>query len=122
MQKRAGVRQAEAGRKAAELGYAAAIQSAFADVDEALVSRQKLAEQLAAQGPLVAAAREYERLARLQFDGGAAPYMTVLQAQQPLFPAELNEVQLRSSLFASTVSLYKAMGGGWAAEADKLTQ
>ena len=118
---RAGVRQAEAAHKAAELSYAAAVQSAFADVDDALVSRQKLGEQLAAQGRLVAAAREYARLAQLQFEGGVAPYMTVLQAQQALFPAELNEVQLRSSLFASTANVYKAMGGGWVAEAEKLT-
>jgi outer membrane protein, multidrug efflux system len=116
------VRQSEAARKAAELGYVAAIQSAFADVDDALVSRQKLAEQLAAQGRLVVAAREYARLAQLQFDGGVAPYMTVLQAQQALFPAELNEVQTRASLFASTVNVYKAMGGGWITEADKLTR
>lgn len=119
---RAGVRQAEAARQAAELGYAAAVQSAFADVDDALVGRQKLAEQLEAQGRLVAAAREYERLARLQFDGGVAPYMTVLQAQQALFPAELGEAQLRASLFASTANLYKAMGGGWVAEAEARTR
>jgi multidrug efflux system outer membrane protein len=119
---RAGVRQAEAARKAAELGYVAAIQSAFADVDDALVSRQKLAEQLDAQGRLVAAAREYARLAQLQFDGGVAPYMTVLQAQQQLFPAELNEAQLRSSVFASTVNVYKATGGGWVGEAESRTR
>jgi outer membrane protein, multidrug efflux system len=119
---RAGVRQAEAGRKAAELGYVAAIQSAFADVDDALISRQKLTEQLDAQGRLVTAAREYARLAQLQFEGGVAPYMTVLQAQQQLFPAELNEAQLRSSLFASTVNVYKAMGGGWVAEAESRTR
>jgi multidrug efflux system outer membrane protein len=116
------VRQTEAARKAAELGYVAAIQSAFADVDGALVSRQKLAEQLAAQGRLVVASREYARLARLQFDGGVAPYFAVLQAEQQLFPAELNEVQLRASLFAATVNVYKAMGGGWIAEAEKQTR
>ena len=116
------VRQTEAARKAAELGYLAAIQSAFADVEDALVSRQKLAEQLAAQGRLVAASREYARLARLQFDGGVTPYVTVLQAEQQLFPAELNEAQLRASLFASTVNVYKAMGGGWIAEAEALTR
>jgi multidrug efflux system outer membrane protein len=116
------VRQNEAARKAAELGYVAAIQGAFADVDDALVARQKLVEQLAAQGRLVAASREYARLARLQFDGGVAPYVTVLQAEQQLFPAELNQVQLRASLFASTVNVYKAMGGGWIAEAETLTR
>jgi multidrug efflux system outer membrane protein len=119
---RAGVRQAEAGRRAAELGYAAAIQSAFVDVEDALVSREKLTEQLEAQGRLVTASREYARLAQLQFEGGVAPYMTVLQAEQKLFPAELDEAQLRASLFASTVDVYKAMGGGWVAEADRQTQ
>jgi multidrug efflux system outer membrane protein len=116
------VRQAEAARKAAELGYAAAIQSAFADIDNALVARTKLADQLAAEQRLVAASREYGRLARLQFDGGVAPYFTVLQAEQQLFPAELNEVQLRASLFAATVNIYKAMGGGWVAEAEQRTR
>jgi len=116
------VRQTEAARKAAELGYAAAIQSAFADIDNALIARTKLVDQLAAERRLVAASREYRRLARLQFDGGVAPYMTVLQAEQQLFPAELNEVQLRASLFTATVNVYKAMGGGWVSEAEKRTR
>ena len=119
---RAQVRQAEAARKAAELGYVAAIQSAFADVDNALVVRAKLADQLAAEARLVGASREYRRLARLQFDGGVAPYMTVLQAEQQLFPAELSEVQLRASLLAATVNIYKAMGGGWVLEAEQRTR
>jgi len=119
---RAQVRQAEAARRAAELGYQATIQGAFADVDDALVSRQKLELQLQAQERLVTASREYARLARLQFDGGVTPYLTVLQAEQQLFPAELNLAQLRASLFASTVNVYKAMGGGWVAEAERLTQ
>ena len=87
---RAQVRQAEAGTKAALLGYEASIQSAFADVENALAGRPKLVEQVDAQRRLVQGGREYERLARLQFDGGYAPYSTVLQAQQQLFPAELN--------------------------------
>ncbi len=116
------VRQAEAVRKAAELGYTAAIQSAFADIENALIARAKLVDQLTAERRLVAASREYQRLARLQFDGGVAPYMTVLQAEQQLFPAELNEVQLRASLFAATVNIYKAMGGGWVWEAEKRTR
>ena len=117
---KAGVRQAEAARQAAELGYAAAIQSAFADVDDALVARTKLVEQLAAQERLVVAAREYERLAQLQFDGGVTAYTTVLQAQQKLFPAELDLVSYRASLFAALVDVYMAMGGGWVATAEEM--
>ena len=115
------VRQSEAGQKAALLGYQAAIQSAFADVENALVGHQMLVEQVAAQGRLVRAGSEYERLARLQFDGGYAPYSTVLQAQQQLFPSELNYAQYRAALFNSLVDVYKAMGGGWVAAAGEGT-
>jgi len=106
------VRQAGAARKAALLSYEAAIQSAFADVENALALRGKLAEQLRAQDRLVASASEYARLARLQYEGGYAPYMTVIQAQEQLFPAELNRVRCRASLFASFVQIYMALGGG----------
>ena len=115
------VKQAEAAQKAALLAYQSSIQSAFADVEDALVARQKLGDQLDAQGRLVKASKEYERLAWLQYNGGYAPYSTVLQAQQQLFPAELNWAQTRASLFISLVNIYKAMGGGWVNEADKLS-
>jgi len=115
------VRQSEAAQKAAEIGYQAAIQSAFADVENALVARRKLVDQVQAQERLVKAGQEYERLAKLQYDGGYAPYLTVLSAQQQLFPAELNLAQLRATLFASFVNIYKAMGGGWVYEAERMT-
>jgi multidrug efflux system outer membrane protein len=115
------VRQAEAAQQAALLAYQSSIQSAFADVENALIAKQKLADQLEAQGRLVKASTEYERLARLQYDGGYTPYFTVLQAQQQLFPAELNWASIRASLFVSLVNIYKAMGGGWVNVADKMT-
>lgn len=115
------VHQTEAAQQAALHSYEAAIQSAFADVENALLSRVKLAEQIQAQERLVKASREYERLAKLQYDGGYAPYLTVLNAQQQMFPAELNLAQLRAEFFTAYANLYKTMGGGWVAEADKLT-
>ena len=115
------VAQAEAAENAALLSYELAIQSAFADVDSALVSRQTLDEQVAAQAKLVDALRAYSRLAQLQFDGGRAPYSTVLQAEEQLFPAELDWAAAQAQRCISLVSIYKAMGGGWVTTADKLT-
>ena len=115
------VAQSEAAQKAALLNYQLSIRNAFADVDNALVANQKLHEQLDAQAKLVAALQQYSDLARLQYDGGYAPYSTVLQAEQALFPAELNLASIRAQLFASAVNIYKAMGGGWVAQADQLT-
>lgn len=115
------VEQAKASQQAALEGYQQAIQNAFADVGNALVARQKLGEQIEAQQKLVAALRDYARLARLQYDGGYAPYMTVLQAEQQLFPAELNLAANRAAVLTALVDIYKAMGGGWVTKADGLT-
>jgi len=115
------VAQAEAGQQAALQSYLLAIQNAFADVDNALVASQKLKDQLAAQQKLVDALATYARLARLQFTGGYTSYTTVLQAEQSLFPAELQLAAVRSSLLASSVGIYKSMGGGWVVAADAMT-
>lgn len=115
------VRQAEAASKAALHAYELSIQNAFADVENALIARTKIAEQLQAQGKLVNAAKEYTRLARLQYRGGHVPYSTVLQAEEQLFPAELNYAQYNVSLYTSLINIYKVMGGGWVAEAEKLS-
>ncbi|SPD76045.1 RND efflux system, outer membrane lipoprotein, NodT family [uncultured Desulfobacterium sp.] len=112
------LRQAEAMGKAALLNYEQTIQNSFADVENTLIGRKKLVEQLEAQGRLVNANKEYVRLAQLQYDGGYSPYMTVLQAQQQLFPSELNYAQSRAGLFISLINIYKAMGGGWIEEAE----
>jgi len=107
------VAQATAAQKAQLLNYEAVIQNAFADVDDALVNRQKLLEQQAAQERLVKALSEYERLSTLQYKGGYTPHSTVLQAQQSLFPQELSLPQARAAVHNALVDLYKATGGGW---------
>ena len=48
------VAQAEAGQQAALYNYQQSIQNAFSDVDNALIASQKVQEQVAAQGRLVA--------------------------------------------------------------------
>jgi outer membrane protein, multidrug efflux system len=113
------VKQSEASHKAALFNYELAIQNAFADVENSLIIRRKLAGQIQAQERLVRAASEYARLARLQYDGGYSPYSTVLQAEQQLFPSELNLAQSRTSTLVSYVNIYKAVGGGWVTEAEK---
>ncbi|MBN1548453.1 MAG: efflux transporter outer membrane subunit [Syntrophaceae bacterium] len=115
------IRQAEAARKAALHAYELSIQNAFSDVETALSSHAKIIEQLQAQKRLVDAASEYTRLSKLLYEGGYAPYSTVLQAQEQLFPAQLDYALYRASLFTSLVNIYKAMGGSWITAADKMT-
>ncbi len=115
------VKRAEAGQKVALHNYELTIQNSFTDVENALVTRKKLIEQIETQERLVRANNEYTRLARLQYEGGYTPYSTVLQAEQMLLPSEINLVQSRTSAFIALVNIYKALGGGWLIEAQRLT-
>ena len=115
------VKQAEAVKRAALSAYEQTIQNAFADTENALVSREKLEEQFAAEKKRVAAYREYTRLAWLKYNGGYTPYLDVLYAETQLFPAELSVAQTQAATFSSIVTIYKAMGGGWVDKAEQMT-
>jgi len=115
------VKQAEAQQQQALLEYEKAIQVAFQQVDDALVSLQKTREQLVVQGRQVDALRTYSTLARLRYEGGYTSYIEVLDAERSLFNAQLTYAQTQGTIFASTISLYQAMGGGWVTDAEHMT-
>jgi outer membrane protein, multidrug efflux system len=115
------VQQVEAQQQQALFTYQQAIQIAFKDVDNALVATQKSREQLAAQGRQVDALRTYARLARLRYENGYTSYLEVVDAERSLFNAELSYTQTYGTVFSSLISVYKAMGGGWVTEAERLT-
>ena len=102
--------------------YQKAIQTAFREVDDALADQKGTREQLEAQGRQVAALTTYARVARLRFDEGYTSYIEVLDAERSLFNAQLEYTQTQGFLFQSLANLYKAMGGGWVTEADKMTE
>ncbi|HXI36299.1 MAG TPA: RND transporter, partial [Burkholderiales bacterium] len=68
----------------------------------------------------VDALRDYARLSRARFDGGAASYLEVLYAENELFTGELNAVSSNVQRYAQLIAVYQALGGGWLDEADKL--
>jgi multidrug efflux system outer membrane protein len=112
------VRASEAVQRQALVGYLQTVQTAFRDVDDALISVQKSREQLEAEGRRVQALRDYAHLAKLRYDEGYAAYIEVLDAQRSLFDAELQYVSVRGDVYTSLVNTYKAMGGGWVSEAQ----
>jgi len=115
------VKSAEALQQELVIRYQQVIQVAFREVDDSLVDQKHTKDQLEALGRQVVALKEYARLAQVRFDNGYTSYLEVLDANRSLFNAELNYAQTKAILFRSFVNLYKAMGGGWVAEADKMT-
>ena len=48
-----------------------------------------------------------------RYNDGIASYFEVLEAEQQLFPAELDLARTQRDELVAVVSLYRALGGGW---------
>ena len=101
----------------ARVQYEGTVARSLAETSTALVARTKLVETERQRARTVQAYREAVRLASLRYRSGLSAYFEVLEAQQQLFPAEIGLAQTRRDQLVAVVSLYKAVGGGWRAEA-----
>ncbi|RGE40741.1 multidrug transporter [Comamonas testosteroni] len=110
---RANLQMAEAGQKIAVAQYEKAIQSAFRETSDALVSRQTLQDQLQAQSRQLEAEQVRYKLSDLRYTNGVASYLDLLDAQRSLFLLEQSVVQVRLQQLQNQVNLYKVLGGGW---------
>jgi outer membrane protein TolC len=89
------------------------VETAFADVDSALVAVRTTRQQYAAQQAQVKTLQRTLKLANLQYQNGATAYLTVLDAERTLFNSELAAAQMRQAQLSAIVRLYTALGGGW---------
>jgi len=115
------VKAAEAVQKQGVITYQQSIQTAFREVDDSLIDQKRTKEQLEALAQQVGSLQDYARLAWLRYENGYTSYLEVIDADSRLYSAELTQVQTQGNLFQALVNLYKAMGGGWVTEADRLT-
>ena len=113
---------AEAVQQQALLNYQQVIQNAFAEVDNSLIAVKKLREQLKDEAAQVTALQRYLDLATLRYQNGYSDYLTVVDAERNLYSAQLQYVQDQGGLFAALVNLYKALGGGWVNEAERISR
>lgn len=113
------VRQAEAVQKQTAVSYQLAVQTALQEVEDALVARAKSGEQLEALGRYVAALQEVAALSRQRYTGGQASYLEVLESDLQLYAAQRKQTLGRTDTYASLISVYKAMGGGWMVAQDE---
>jgi multidrug efflux system outer membrane protein len=106
-------RQSKAVREEAKLRYQQTILNSFREVSDSLVAREQLAEVREHQSNQVGALERAVKLSSERYVAGKASYYEVLEAQQQLFPAQLNLARTQRDQLLAIVSLYKALGGGW---------
>jgi multidrug efflux system outer membrane protein len=107
------VKLAEAERESAVVQYQKSVQTAFAEVSNALIAHQRTRESRLEEERLVLALQDRKRLAYIRYRGGVDTQLNALDADRDLFQAELDLAQIRLNELLSVVQLYKALGGGW---------
>lgn len=110
---RAEYAQARAFRDQYALQYESAVLTAFQEVSDALITREKSAAARQEQTLAVDAYKEAVKVSMQRYRQGNASYYEVLQEQQELFPAENSLVQTQLNQVVAVVQLYRALGGGW---------
>jgi outer membrane protein, multidrug efflux system len=104
---------ADAQKAQAVLQYQQSVLTAFQEVSDALISRQKYAEVERALQFDVEAQRKADTIALARYRVGSASYFDVINADSALFTAELALSSANLNTLLSVVQLYRALGGGW---------
>ena len=113
--------EAERARTEEAVGrYEKAVLTAFQEVEDGLVAVRRLRDETQAAARAATAARLAVTLATARYEGGVDTYLNLLDAQRSQLNAELLESQVRRQYRVAMVQLYKALGGGWDPETDRL--
>jgi outer membrane protein, multidrug efflux system len=93
--------------------YRKSIISALSNVEDGLAGVQQTGDQVAAEGATVSTAQRAYEISSVQYHAGTVDLLTVLTAENALFPDEDLLVQARLAHAQALVSLFQALGGGW---------
>jgi NodT family efflux transporter outer membrane factor (OMF) lipoprotein len=94
--------------------YRQAVISGFSDVETALSAIRTTTQREQLQRAVVSASQRAFDISEQRLREGTIDLVTVLQTQQSLFTAQDSLVQARLARLQAVISLYQALGGGWA--------
>lgn len=107
------VDQVTAHRQQVVANYRKTVQTAFQEVNDALVSLRESANGEQAEAEQVAAAKKALDLAKIRYDAGYSSYLEVLDSERTVNEALLSYIATRQTRLTAAVDLFKALGGGW---------
>ena len=111
------ITQATAKQKQTLATYEAAIQNAFREVNDALVNLRQNTERENALNLSQTTAKKALDISENRYKSGYSGYLEVLDAQRVYNDNALAFIQSRQARLVASVSLFKALGGGWQAQA-----
>jgi outer membrane protein TolC len=111
--RRAATEQARAAYDATVAGYRENVLTAFQEVEDNLAALRILSDEASQQDDAVKTSERLLDLATTRYRGGITTYLEVITAQSAALAAERTLVQLQSRRMTASVTLVKALGGGW---------
>jgi multidrug efflux system outer membrane protein len=93
--------------------YRQQVLVAMGDVENALTDQKLLAEQANEQERAATTSAKAHELTKKRYDIGDANYFEVVEAQRTMLSANRAAIETRGARQTATVSLIRALGGGW---------
>jgi multidrug efflux system outer membrane protein len=100
-------------QRGAVISYRSAILKALEEVQNALITYSQEQERRDRLNQAVQQSQLAVDLAKEQYTGGLADFLSVLDAQGQLYTSEDQFVQSEIGVTMNLVGLYRALGGGW---------
>ncbi len=105
--------QARAAYEQSVANYRQTILTAFREVEDSLAGLRILEDEANTQQAAVGAAEHFLELSNNRYKGGVSTYLEVITAQSIALSDERAAVAILRRRMAASVSLIKALGGGW---------
>jgi len=110
---RAGLRFAQASYDEMVAAYRQSVLTAFSEVEDSLAAQTLLANQYAMESDALVAARKQLEIVNNQYRDGLITYLEVATAESTELNVEFAATALRGQQLVASVTLVKALGGGW---------
>lgn len=110
---RAQIKAEEARTRQALAAYENTLVTAFKEVENAISTYRKSADQLESIKELVRERKRSLSLAEQLYKSGKQDYLSVLTARLAVCAAEEQQLMQEARIIQSLVMLYRALGGGW---------
>src|SRR6266487_703200 len=110
---RAGLRLAKATYDEMAATYRQSVLTAFSEVEDNLAAQALLADEYSEESDALLAARKQLEIANNRYRDGLITYLEVATAESTALNVEFTATQLRGQQLVATVTLVKALGGGW---------
>ena len=102
--------------RSAENRYRQTIMKAFEEVENALINLDSRSKQKAILEDKVRTMRQVRAQTIAKFEMGLISQLEILDIERELFTSEKSLLEMHRSILEDTVTLFKALGGGWPKE------